>query len=69
MPSARAAHEPRRKYYLDLSQAAEGVIRRDDRFGYLKLATDPSPRHETSSAAPPGKANGVSSSTLSAAST
>jgi hypothetical protein len=27
--------------YLDLSQVADGVIRRDDRFGYLKLATDP----------------------------
>jgi len=27
--------------YLDLSSVADGVIRRDDRFGYLKLATDP----------------------------
>jgi hypothetical protein len=27
--------------YLDLSQVADGMIRRDDRFGYLKLATDP----------------------------
>jgi hypothetical protein len=27
--------------YLDLSQVADGVIRRDDRLGYLKLATDP----------------------------
>jgi hypothetical protein len=27
--------------YLDLSGIIEGVIRRDDRFGYLKLATDP----------------------------
>jgi hypothetical protein len=27
--------------YLDLSQVTDGVIRRDDRFGYLKLATDP----------------------------
>ncbi len=27
--------------YLDLSQVADGVIRRDDRFGYVKLATDP----------------------------
>lgn len=27
--------------YLDLSRVAHGVIRRDDRFGYLKLATDP----------------------------
>jgi hypothetical protein len=27
--------------YLDLSSIREGVIRRDDRFGYLKLATDP----------------------------
>jgi hypothetical protein len=26
--------------YLDLSSVQEGVIRRDDRFGYLKLATD-----------------------------
>jgi hypothetical protein len=26
--------------YLDLSSVAEGVIRRDDRFGYLKLAAD-----------------------------
>ena len=26
--------------YLDLSSVADGVIRRDDRFGYLKLATD-----------------------------
>jgi hypothetical protein len=27
--------------YLDLSSVREGVIRRDDRFGYLKLATNP----------------------------
>lgn len=27
--------------YLDLSEVARGVIRRDDRFGYLKLAADP----------------------------
>jgi hypothetical protein len=27
--------------YLDLSSIREGVIRRDERFGYLKLATDP----------------------------
>jgi hypothetical protein len=27
--------------YLDLSRVADGAIHRDDRFGYLKLATDP----------------------------
>jgi hypothetical protein len=27
--------------YLDLSSVRDGVIRRDDRFGYLKLATSP----------------------------
>jgi len=27
--------------HLDLSAIQDGVIRRDDRFGYLKLATDP----------------------------
>jgi hypothetical protein len=27
--------------HLDLSAVQDGVIRRDDRFGYLKLATDP----------------------------
>jgi hypothetical protein len=27
--------------YLDLSRVRDGIIHRDDRFGYLKLATDP----------------------------
>jgi hypothetical protein len=27
--------------YIDLSRVADGVIHRDDRFGYLKLATGP----------------------------
>ena len=28
-------------HHLDLPSVHDGVIRRDDRFGYLKLATDP----------------------------
>lgn len=28
-------------HYLDLSAVRDGIIRRDDRFGYLKLATNP----------------------------
>lgn len=38
--AADASRSSSKVQYLDLSSVRAGVIRRDDRFGYLKLAAD-----------------------------